>query len=211
MSIENSVKELGRQAREASRIVAASTVAARNQALLAIRDSIADNRNDLLSANAQDLAAGVKSELAPALLDRLELNAERIASLMVSLEQVAALPDPVGAIDGVRTMDSGIRVGKMRVPLGVIGIIYESRPNVTVEAASLCLKAGNAAILRGGSEAINSNLALGRCIQEGLASAGLPAATTQVVATTDRAVVDALIRLSGYVDMVIPRLSLIHI
>ena len=146
MSIENSVKELGRQAREASRIVAASTVATRNQALLAIRDSIADNRNDLLSANAQDLAAGVKSELGPALLDRLELNAERIASLMVSLEQVAALPDPVGAIDGVRTMDSGIRVGKMRVPLGVIGIIYESRPNVTVEAASLCLKAGNAAI-----------------------------------------------------------------
>lgn len=205
MSIENSVKELGRQAREASRIVAASTAAARNQALLAIRDSIADNRNDLLSANAQDLAAGVKSELAPALLDRLELNAQSIASLMVSLEQVAALPDPVGAIDGVRTMDSGIRVGKMRVPLGVIGIIYESRPNVTVEAASLCLKAGNAAILRGGSEAINSNLALGRCIQEGLASAGLPAATTQVVATTDRAVVDALIRLSGYVDMVIPR------
>lgn len=205
MSIENSVKELGRQAREASRIVAASTVATRNQALLAIRDAIADNRGNLLAANAQDLAAGAEAGLAPALMDRLELNTDRITSLMVSLEQVAALADPVGAIDGVRTMDSGIRVGKMRVPLGVIGIVYESRPNVTVEAASLCLKAGNAAILRGGSEAINSNLALGRYIQEGLAAAGLPGEATQVVATTDRAVVDALIRLSDYVDMVIPR------
>ena len=172
---------------------------------MAIRDAIADNRNDLLAANAQDVAAGAETGLAPALLDRLELDADRIASLMVSLEQVAGLPDPVGAIDGVRTMDSGIRVGKMRVPLGVIGIVYESRPNVTVEAASLCLKAGNAAILRGGSEAINSNLALGRYIQEGLAAVGLPSQAIQVVATTDRAVVDALIRLSDYVDMVIPR------
>ena len=205
MSIENRVKELGRQAREASRVVAASTVATRNKALLAIRDAIADNRNDLLAANAQDVAAGAETGLAPALLDRLELDADRIASLMVRLEQVAGLPDPVGAIDGVRTMDSGIRVGKMRVPLGVIGIVYESRPNVTVEAASLCLKAGNAAILRGGSEAINSNLALGRYIQEGLAAVGLPSEAIQVVATTDRAVVDALIRLSDYVDMVIPR------
>lgn len=205
MSIENRVKELGRQAREASRVVAASTVATRNKALLAIRDAIADNRNNLLAANAQDVTAGAETGLAPALLDRLELNADRIASLMVSLEQVAGLPDPVGAIDGVRTMDSGIRVGKMRVPLGVIGIVYESRPNVTVEAASLCLKAGNAAILRGGSEAINSNLALGRYIQEGLAAVGLPGEAIQVVGTTDRAVVDALIRLSDYVDMVIPR------
>ncbi|MDG1771029.1 MAG: glutamate-5-semialdehyde dehydrogenase [Luminiphilus sp.] len=205
VSIENRVKELGRQAREASRVVAASTVATRNKALLAIRDAIADNRNDLLAANAQDVAAGAETGLAPALLDRLELNADRVASLMISLEQVAGLPDPVGAIDGVRTMDSGIRVGKMRVPLGVIGIVYESRPNVTVEAASLCLKAGNAAILRGGSEAINSNLALGRYIQEGLAAVGLPSQAIQVVATTDRAVVDALIRLSDYVDMVIPR------
>ena len=205
VSIENRVKELGRQAREASRVVAASTVATRNKALLAIRDAIADNRNDLLAANAQDVAAGAETGLAPALLDRLELDADRIASLLVSLEQVAGLPDPVGAIDGVRTMDSGIRVGKMRVPLGVIGIVYESRPNVTVEAASLCLKAGNAAILRGGSEAINSNLALGRYIQEGLAAVGLPSEAIQVVATTDRAVVDALIRLSDYVDMVIPR------
>lgn len=205
MSIENRVKELGRQAREASRVVAASTVATRNKALLAIRDAIADNRNNLLAANAQDVTAGAETGLAPALLDRLELNADRIASLMVSLEQVAGLPDPVGAIDGVRTMDSGIRVGKMRVPLGVIGIVYESRPNVTVEAASLCLKAGNAAILRGGSEAINSNLALGRYIQEGLAAVGLPGEAIQVVGITDRAVVDALIRLSDYVDMVIPR------
>jgi glutamate-5-semialdehyde dehydrogenase len=205
VSIENRVKELGRQARDASRIVAASTVATRNQALLSIRDAIADNRDDLMAANAQDLAAAAESGLAPALLDRLALNTDRISSLMVSLEQVAALPDPVGAIDGVRTMDSGIRVGKMRVPLGVIGIIYESRPNVTIEAASLCLKAGNAAILRGGSEAINSNLALGRCIKEGLAEAGLPDEAVQVVATTDRAVVDTLIRLSDYVDMVIPR------
>lgn len=205
VSIENRVKELGRQAREASRVVAASTVATRNKALLAIRDAIADNRNNLLAANAQDVTAGAETGLAPALLDRLELNADRIASLMVSLEQVAGLPDPVGAIDGVRTMDSGIRVGKMRVPLGVIGIVYESRPNVTVEAASLCLKAGNAAILRGGSEAINSNLALGRYIQEGLAAVGLPGEAIQVVGITDRAVVDALIRLSDYVDMVIPR------
>lgn len=205
MSIENRVMELGREARSASRVVAASEVATRNDALLAIRDAIADQEAALLAANEEDVARGQAKNLAPALLDRLVLDPPRIASMLTSLEQVAALPDPVGAIDGVRTMNSGIRVGKMRVPLGVIGIVYESRPNVTIEAASLCLKSGNAAILRGGSEAISSNLALGRCLATGLAAAGLPATSIQVVDTTDRAVVDALITLDDCVDMIIPR------
>jgi glutamate-5-semialdehyde dehydrogenase len=159
----------------------------------------------LLDANGEDLARGESNGLEAPLMDRLALNDARIDSLIASLEQVAALPDPVGAIEGVKTMDSGIRVGKMRVPLGVIGIIYESRPNVTIEAASLCLKAGNAAILRGGSEAIASNRALGSMIGQGLRVAGLPQAAVQVVETTDRAAVSALITMPDYVDIVIPR------
>ena len=172
-SIQQYMQAVGADARAASKKIAAATVASRNAALIAIKDAIARNREMLLKANREDLERGLVSGLDAPLMDRLELNNERIDGLLASLEQVANLPDPVGAIDGVRTMDSGIRVGKMRVPLGVIGIVYESRPNVTIEAAaSLCLKSGNAAILRGGSEAISSNRALGRCIALGLEQVG---------------------------------------
>lgn len=205
MDVTRYIADLGIQARAASRVVAASTVAARNGALLAIRDAIGRQRPALLAANAVDLANGRDRGLDAALLDRLALTDAGIDNLMESLAQVAKLPDPVGEITQVRTMDSGIRVGKMRVPLGVIGIIYESRPNVTIEAASLCLKAGNAAILRGGSEAIESNRALGALITEGLAAVGLPAAAVQVVDTTDRAAVGALISQPESVDIIIPR------
>ena len=205
MSIKTRVMELGREARAASRVVAASDVATRNRALLAVREAIADQATAVLAANAEDVARGRTQGLSTPLLDRLVLDQARLEGILASLEQVAALPDPVGAIDGVRTMNSGIRVGRMRVPLGVIAIVYESRPNVTIEAASLCLKSGNAAILRGGSEAISSNLALAQCLSQGLVSAGLPATTIQVVETTDRAVVDALITQDDCIDMVIPR------
>ncbi|MEK9543379.1 MAG: glutamate-5-semialdehyde dehydrogenase [Luminiphilus sp.] len=205
VSIKTRVMELGREARAASRVVAASDVATRNRALLAVREAIADQAAAVLAANAEDVARGRTQGLSTPLLDRLVLDQARLEGILASLEQVAALPDPVGAIDGVRTMNSGIRVGRMRVPLGVIAIVYESRPNVTIEAASLCLKSGNAAILRGGSEAISSNLALAQCLSQGLVNAGLPAATIQVVETTDRAVVDALITQDDCIDMVIPR------
>ena len=205
MSIKTRVMELGREARAASRVVAASDVATRNRALLAVREAIADRAAAVLDAKAEDVARGRTQGLSTPLLDRLVLDQARLEGILASLEQVAALPDPVGAIDGVRTMNSGIRVGRMRVPLGVIAIVYESRPNVTIEAASLCLKSGNAAILRGGSEAISSNLALAQCLSQGLVSAGLPATTIQVVETTDRAVVDALITQDDCIDMVIPR------
>lgn len=204
-SIQQYMQAVGADARAASKKIAAATVASRNAALIAIKDAIARNREMLLKANREDLERGLVSGLDAPLMDRLELNNERIDGLLASLEQVANLPDPVGAIDGVRTMDSGIRVGKMRVPLGVIGIVYESRPNVTVEAAALCLKSGNAAILRGGSEAISSNRALDRCITEGLEQVGLPTAVVQVVDTTDRAAVGELIAMPEFVDIVIPR------
>lgn len=204
-SIQQYMQAVGADARAASKKIAAATVASRNAALIAIKDAIARNREMLLKANREDLERGLVSGLDAPLMDRLELNNERIDGLLASLEQVANLPDPVGAIDGVRTMDSGIRVGKMRVPLGVIGIVYESRPNVTIEAAALCLKSGNAAILRGGSEAISSNRALNRCITEGLEQVGLPTAVVQVVDTTDRAAVGELIAMPEFVDIVIPR------
>lgn len=204
-SIQQYMQAVGADARAASKKIAAATVASRNAALIAIKDAIARNREMLLKANREDLERGLVSGLDAPLMDRLELNSERIDGLLASLEQVASLPDPVGAIDGVRTMDSGIRVGKMRVPLGVIGIVYESRPNVTIEAAALCLKSGNAAILRGGSEAISSNRALDRCITEGLEQVGLPTAVVQVVDTTDRAAVGELIAMPEFVDIVIPR------
>lgn len=205
MNVQDYMRAVGSAARQAARKVAASTVADRNAALYGIRDAIAADRQSLLEANQEDLDRGRETGLDAPLMDRLALNDARIDGLLASLNQVASLPDPVGAIDGVRTMDSGIRVGKMRVPLGVVGIIYESRPNVTVEAASLCLKAGNAAILRGGSEAIASNRALGAAIRAGLASTSLPVETVQVVDTTDRAAVGELIRLEDCVDIVIPR------
>ncbi|WP_312255165.1 glutamate-5-semialdehyde dehydrogenase [Stutzerimonas nitrititolerans] len=162
-------------------------------------------RAELSAANEQDLASGRSNGLDEAMLDRLALTPARIDDMIEGLRQVAALPDPIGEIRDMRYLPSGIQVGKMRVPLGVVGIIYESRPNVTIDAASLCLKSGNATILRGGSEAIHSNQAIARCIQLGLAEAGLPAAAVQVVETTDRAAVGALIAMPEFVDVIVPR------
>ncbi|MCX2979363.1 glutamate-5-semialdehyde dehydrogenase [Halieaceae bacterium IMCC14734] len=205
MDIETTMREIGAQARAASRLTASATTAAKNAALLAIHDELDSSRPALAAANAADLERGRANGLDAALLDRLELNPQRIDAMLEGLQQVAALPDPVGSITDMDNMPSGIQVGKMRVPLGVIGIIYESRPNVTVEAASLCLKSGNATILRGGSEAIESNQAIAACIVRGLATAGLPPSAVQVVATTDRAAVGALITMPEFVDVIVPR------
>ncbi|MEM1110940.1 MAG: glutamate-5-semialdehyde dehydrogenase [Pseudomonadota bacterium] len=203
--IEQYVEQLGRAARDASRLVAASSTAARNRALLASRDALDGARSTLAEANAEDLERGRGSGLDAALLDRLELTPGRIDTMLEGLTQVAALPDPVGSISDMNTMPSGIQVGRMRVPLGVIGIIYESRPNVTVEAASLCLKSGNATILRGGSESLASNTAIARCLAAGLRDAQLPEAAVQVVATRDRAVVGQMITRPEYIDVIVPR------
>ncbi|HCD53856.1 MULTISPECIES: glutamate-5-semialdehyde dehydrogenase [Haliea] len=205
MSIEHYMQELGAAARAASRQLAASSTAQRNAALLATCDALDGARASLAQANAEDLARGRERGLAAALLDRLELTPARIDGMLQGLRQVAALADPVGSISDVNRMPSGIQVGHMRVPLGVIGIIYESRPNVTVEAASLCLKSGNATILRGGSESLASNRAIAACIATGLEQAGLPAAAVQVVDTADRAAVGALISMPEHVDVIIPR------
>ena len=199
------MQQLGQQAREASRAIAAADSGVKNRALLAIAEAVDAARSEIIAANEQDLAAGRANGLDAALLDRLALNSAGVDGVIEGLRQVAALPDPVGAISDLNYRPSGIQVGKMRVPLGVIGIIYESRPNVTVEAASLCLKSGNAAILRGGSEAINSNQALAACIRTGLAAAGLPMTTVQVLETTDRAAVGELITMPDYVDVIVPR------
>ncbi len=199
------MREVGARARRASLVVARSTTAERNRALLATRQALAESRAELLRANREDLERGRASGLAAALLDRLELTAARLDGMLESLAQVAGLPDPVGSITDVRAMPSGIQVGRMRVPLGVVGIIYESRPNVTVEAASLCLKAGNASILRGGSEAIGSNRAIAASIRAGLQAAGLPVAAVQVIETAERAAVGELVAMSDCVDLVVPR------
>jgi glutamate-5-semialdehyde dehydrogenase len=196
---------LGRSAREAARRVAASPTAQRNAALQATARALELNSEAVIAANAKDLAAAQAAGLSAAMCDRLRLDAARIRGMCEGLEQVAALPDPVGEISALSARPSGIRVGRMRVPLGVIGIIYEARPNVTAEAASLCLKAGNACILRGGSEALHSNSAIARCIAEGLAEAALPPAAVQVVDTTDREAVGLLITLPEYVDVIVPR------
>ncbi|MFG4039462.1 glutamate-5-semialdehyde dehydrogenase [Pseudomonas aeruginosa] len=199
------MSRLGRDARAASRLLARAATAQKNRALLAAADALDAARAELSHANEQDLAAGRANGLEPAMLDRLALTPARIDDMIEGLRQVATLPDPIGEIRDMRYVPSGIQIGKMRVPLGVVGIIYESRPNVTIDAASLCLKSGNATILRGGSEAIHSNQAIARCIQQGLAEAGLPAAAVQVVETTDRAAVGALISMPEYVDVIVPR------
>lgn len=204
-SVLDYMTRLGRAAREASRITARATTAQKNNALLAAARALDAARDELIRANAQDLDNGRASGLDAALLDRLALTPARIDSMIEGLRQVASLPDPVGAIRDMSYRPSGIQVGRMRVPLGVIGIIYESRPNVTIDAASLCLKSGNATILRGGSEAIHSNRAIAACIQQGLAEAGLPPACVQVVETTDRAAVGALIAMPEFVDVIVPR------
>jgi glutamate-5-semialdehyde dehydrogenase len=205
MDIKQYMTELGRQARAASRDMARANTGAKNAALLAIADAIEGAQAELMAENAKDLEQGKKDGLDAALLDRLELNAERIAGMAEGLRQIAALPDPVGEISDLNFRPSGIQVGKMRVPLGVIGIIYESRPNVTADAAGLCLKSGNAAILRGGSEAKFSNQAIAECIHTGLDQAGLPAEAVQVIETTDRAAVGELITMPQYVDVIVPR------
>ena len=205
MDVEAYMRELGLAARKASRVVAASSTAVRNEALLAAHGAIDSARAELAVANAQDLENGRTKGLSAALMDRLELTPARIDSMLEGLQQVAALPDPVGSISDLNTMPSGIQVGRMRVPLGVVGIIYESRPNVTVEAASLCLKSGNATILRGGSEALASNCAIASCLTRGLQQAGLPESVVQVVATADRAAVGQLITMSEHIDVIVPR------
>ncbi|KAF1052862.1 MAG: Gamma-glutamyl phosphate reductase [Stenotrophomonas maltophilia] len=204
-SVLDYMSRLGRAARDASRVLARASTAQKNRALLAAADALDAARESLASANAQDLDNGRANGLEPAMLDRLELTPARIDDMIEGLRQVATLPDPIGEIRDMRFVPSGIQIGKMRVPLGVVGIIYESRPNVTIDAASLCLKSGNATILRGGSEAIHSNQAIARCIQQGLDAAGLPAAAVQVVETTDRAAVGALISMPEYVDVIVPR------
>jgi glutamate-5-semialdehyde dehydrogenase len=185
--------------------MAAAETAVKNRALLAIADTVQASRAELLTANRLDMDSGKANGLDAALLDRLELTAARIDAIIEGLQQVATLADPVGTISNLSYRPSGIRVGTMRVPLGVIGIIYESRPNVTAEAASLCLKSGNATILRGGSEAIHSNQAIAGCISKGLEVAGLPKDAVQVIETTDRAAVGELITMPEYVDVVVPR------
>ena len=205
MNIKAYMQTLGSQARDASRIIAAADTVLKNQALLAIAEALNHDREKLLSANALDMQNGVASGLDAALLDRLELNPERIDAMIEGLQQVAALPDPIGEITDLEDRPSGIKLGKMRVSLGVVGIIYESRPNVTIDAASLCLKSGNATILRGGSEAIQSNQAIAACITQGLLEVGLPEAVVQVVNTTDRAAVGELITMTEFVDVIVPR------
>ena len=199
------MREVGAHARSASAVLAASGTAAKNAALESIAEHIQDDREALLEANRLDLQAAESTGLDSALLDRLELNDGRIRGMADGLRQIASLADPVGEITDLNYRPSGLQVGRMRVPLGVIGIIYESRPNVTADAAGLCLKAGNATILRGGSEAIHSNRAIAACIHAGLETAGLPAAAAQVVETTDRAAVGELITMSEYVDIIVPR------
>lgn len=205
MDIKTYMQTVGRQAREASRSVAAASTDAKNKALLAMAAEIRARAAQLLEANQRDLAEARANGLEAAMIDRLTLSAKGIEAMAVGLEQVAALPDPVGEMGELKRRPSGITVGKMRVPLGVIGIIYEARPNVTADAAALCLKSGNAAILRGGKEALNANQAIADCVRAGLAAAGLPETAIQVVETTDRAAVGELITMPEFVDVIVPR------
>ena len=205
MDIKHYMEQLGQQARKASRAMARADSATRNRALTLIADAIERDAAQLRAANRLDMDAAAANGLAPAMLDRLALSDKAIATMVEGLRQIVALPDPIGEISGLKFRPSGIQVGQMRVPLGVIGIIYESRPNVTVDAAGLCIKSGNATILRGGSEAIHCNRALAKLVKEGLAGAGLPEDGVQVVDTTDRAAVGALITMPQYVDVIVPR------
>jgi len=199
------MQTLGRQARAAATAMAAASTAAKNQALLALARRLREAAEPLAAANAQDLQAAVAAGLAGPMVDRLRLDKKVIATVAEGCEQLAAMPDPVGEITGVKRRPSGISVGQMRVPLGVFGMIYESRPNVTIEAASLAIKSGNACILRGGSEAIHSNLALAELVAASLAEAGLPREAVQLINTTDRAAVGQLITMPSFVDVIIPR------
>ncbi len=205
MDIQNYMIGVGKQARAASRLMANAETAAKNEALTRAALAIGRDAKRLLDANARDLDAARQAGLDAPLIDRLTLTEKTIAEMADGLRQVVKLADPIGAITNLEQQSSGIKVGRMRVPLGVVAIIYESRPNVTADAAGLCLKSGNAAILRGGSEAIHSNQAIAACVHEGLRSAGLPETAVQVIATTDRAAVGELMRMNEYVDILVPR------
>ncbi len=204
-SIEQYMQTVGHQARQASRVLAGVSTQVKNNALSAIYTALKNSEADILAANKQDMNQAHQNHLDSALLDRLELNPSRFNAMLQGLKDMIALADPIGTITDMSYRPSGIQLGKMRVPLGVVGMIYESRPNVTLEAASLALKSGNAIILRGGSEAIHSNQAIATAIQHGLKVAGLPQSAVQVINTTDRAAVGLLITLQAYVDVIIPR------
>ena len=204
-SIKNIITNLGKNAKIAAKSLRRTTTQAKNNALLNIASQINSNRNNILSANKKDLDNGKNKGLDNALIDRLMLDDQRLDGIIESLNQIANLPDPIGEITDLKYRPSGIQIGKMRVPLGVMGIIYESRPNVTIDAAALCLKSGNGAILRGGSEAIHSNLALYACVKDGLIDAGLNEYCVQLIDTTDREAVNELVQASDYVDAIIPR------
>jgi glutamate-5-semialdehyde dehydrogenase len=205
MDIKHYMTEVGQRARKASRAMAKADTSAKNRALSLIAAAIRREADALRAANQKDLEAARANGLAEAMLDRLTLSDKAIATMAEGLEQIVALPDPIGEISNMKYRPSGIQVGQMRVPLGVIGIIYEARPNVTVDAAGLCIKSGNATILRGGSEAIHCNQALAKLVKEGLAGAGLPEDAVQIVETTDRAAVGELITMPQYVDVIVPR------
>ena len=205
IDIKAYIKGVGIAASDASKILAKASTSAKNNALSNIALALEANRANLISANAADMHNAQINGLDTAMLDRLALNESRINAMIEGLNQVAALPEPVGHITDLESRPSGLELGKMRVPIGVIGIIYESRPNVTIDAASLCLKSGNAAILRGGSEAILSNQAIASCIDQGLLEAGLPSTAVQVITTTDREAVGELITMTEHIDVIIPR------
>jgi glutamate-5-semialdehyde dehydrogenase len=205
MDVQTYIHGIGRQARAAARLIARADTATKNRALESMAAALTRDGKRLLEANARDIAAAKAQKLEAAMIDRLTLTPKVITAMADGLRQIARLPDPIGRITALRKRPSGIRVGQMRVPLGVVAIIYESRPNVTADAAGLCLKSGNAAILRGGSEAIHSNQAIATCVHTGLKSAGLPESAVQVIETTDRAAVGELITMQDYVDVIVPR------
>ena len=202
---QSSIKLMGKAAREASLALSCISSVKKNQALLEIAKSLDEHRQTILSANLLDMELARSNKLETTLLDRLELNNTRIDTMIEGLKQVTELPDPIGETSDLETRPNGLRVGKMRVPIGVVGIIYESRPNVTIDSAALCLKSGNACILRGGSESIQTNRAMGMCIKNGLAEAGLPSSVIQVINEIDRAIVGELITMSDFIDVIIPR------
>jgi glutamate-5-semialdehyde dehydrogenase len=204
-TLQNTMLQIGRQARDASRVMMRASGAQKAQALLAMADALSAQRPALQRANASDVDAARARQLEPALLDRLTLSERSIDVMIEGLRQIAAMPDPIGGLSATSVRPNGMQVAQMRVPLGVIGIIYESRPNVTIDAAALCLKSGNACILRGGSEALQSNLALAKIVEQGLVAAGLPKHAVQVIETSDRAVVGELITMTEHIDVIIPR------
>jgi len=205
MDINKLMIDMGEKARKAARTLSGATPGQKNNALDTVARQLRGSVDRLMTENEKDLAAGEKAGLTPAMLDRLKLTEKRIEEIALAVDEVAALPDPVGEVTGIWTRPSGFKVGRMRAPIGVIGIIYESRPNVTIDAAALCLKSGNACILRGGSEAIHSNQVLAEVFREAISKAGLPVEAVQAVPTTDREAVRALLTLDDHVDLIIPR------